>query len=48
MALIMTTPLFPPNDGPITIHQGRGGDCYLLAAVDCLLSTGPEGYAALK
>lgn len=48
MALIMTTPLFPPNDGPITIRQGRGGDCYLLAAVDCLLSTGPEGYAALK
>ncbi|KTD11057.1 thiol protease [Legionella gratiana] len=44
----MTTPLFPPNDGSITIKQGRGGDCYLLAAVDCLLNSGQGGYALLK
>jgi hypothetical protein len=31
---LMTT-LFPKK-GPITIQQGRAGDCYLLAVLDCL------------
>ncbi|WP_115704293.1 hypothetical protein [Legionella sainthelensi] len=44
----MTTPLFPKNDAFVTIRQGKTGDCYLLAALDCILNSGPEGYAAIK
>ncbi|HEN5600279.1 TPA: hypothetical protein U6322_002441, partial [Legionella pneumophila] len=44
----MTTPLFPKNDGFVTIRQGKTGDCYLLATLDCILNSGPEGYAAIK
>ncbi|AMP90171.1 hypothetical protein [Legionella pneumophila] len=44
----MTTPLFPKNDGFVTIRQGQTGDCYLLAALDCILNSGPEGYATIK
>lgn len=32
-------PLFPEDNHPITIEQGRIGDCYLLAAVDCLYNS---------
>jgi hypothetical protein len=41
------TPLFPPNDKPISIKQGKIGDCYLLAALDCILNSGQEGRDAV-
>ena len=44
----MFTPLFPENDGPIVIQQGSVGDCYLLAALDCIFNSGPKGYHAIK
>ncbi|WP_115710019.1 hypothetical protein [Legionella sainthelensi] len=42
------TPLLPANDSPITINQGNTGDCYLLASLDCILKSGPEGRQTLK
>lgn len=41
------TLLFPTNDAPVTIKQGIGGDCYLLASLDCILANS-EGYKAVK
>lgn len=43
----MPIPLFPNPGTPITIKQGRVGDCYLLAALDCILNTA-EGYRHFK
>ena len=37
------TPLFPNDNEKITIKQGQTGDCYLLAVLDCVLSSGDEG-----
>lgn len=37
------TPLFPDDNQKITIKQGQTGDCYLLAVLDCVLSSGKEG-----
>ena len=31
-------PLFPEDDQFISIKQGDGGDCYLLASLDCILN----------
>lgn len=42
------TPLLPANNNPITINQGQTGDCYLLASLDCILKSGPEGRQTLK
>lgn len=42
------TPLFPNNLEQITIQQGRGGDCYLLASLDCLFNLGEEGFNSVK
>ncbi|CEG55609.1 sbcc family protein [Legionella fallonii] len=37
------TRLFPNDNEKITIKQGQTGDCYLLAVLDCVFSTGKEG-----
>lgn len=42
------TPLFPIDETPILIEQGATGDCFLLAALDSILASGPEGLATLK
>ncbi len=39
MRFLIMLPLFPKDDQPITIEQGRVGDCYLLAAIDCLYNS---------
>ena len=44
----MTTPLFPANNGFITMRQGRVGDCYLLTALDCIFNSGEEGHKLIK
>ena len=44
----MTTPLFPLNNGPISIKQGIFGDCYLLAALDCIVNSSSSGYERIK
>ena len=44
----MLTSLFPLNDTHITISQGTVGDCYLLSALDCIFTSGPEGYQKIK
>ncbi len=41
------TPLFP-EDGKIEIAQGGTGDCYLLATLDCIFSSGSEGISKVK
>lgn len=48
VVLDMRTPLFPENDAPITMIQGNLGDCYLIAAIDCVVNYGPEGYKLFK
>lgn len=42
------TPLFPQSGAPITIKQGKTGDCYFLASLDCVFNSGPEGVAKVK
>ncbi len=42
------TPLFPRDDVAITLSQGKTGDCYLLAALDCVFNLGKEGRDAIK
>lgn len=44
----MTTALFPADGRPITISQGKTGDCYFLASLDCIFNSGPEGLAKIK
>ncbi len=44
----MTTPLFPENNGRIHMKQGVVGDCYLLAALDCIFTAGEDGYELVK
>ena len=44
----MTTQLFPEQNTPIFIKQGNVGDCYLLAALDCIFNSGPAGYDHVK
>ena len=44
----MPTPLFPPDNGPITIKQGPVGDCYLMAALDCIFCAEDAGYESVK
>ena len=39
--------LFSPNPRTI-IQQGIAGDCYLLAVLDGLMNSGPEGLAFIK
>jgi hypothetical protein len=43
----MLTPLFPTDHELITLKQGKAGDCYLLAALDCIFNT-PQGRAKVK
>lgn len=42
------TPLFPKDNAAIEIKQGNTGDCYLLAALDCLYNFSPECRAKLR
>ena len=42
------TPLFPSSDEPIILTQGSADDCYLLASLDCIVNSDPEGLALLK
>lgn len=35
----MPTPLLPEDNQPVTIKQGTGGDCYILASLDCILQS---------
>jgi hypothetical protein len=44
----MPTPLFPDDSEHITLRQGGTGDCYLLAAIDCITNLDPEGRAQFK
>lgn len=44
----MPIPLFPRNDSPIFIEQGATGDCYLLAALDCIFNGGNESAELIK
>lgn len=44
----MTTPLFPDHNGRIIMQQGSTGDCYLLAALDCIFNAGDEGYGLIR
>lgn len=43
----MLTPLFPEDDYPIYIEQGKTGDCYLLTFLDCIFNS-KDGYAHIK
>lgn len=38
MPIKSLTPLFPETTQKVTIQQGRTGDCYLLASLDCLFN----------
>ena len=42
------TPLFPTDKETLTIMQGKVGDCYLLASLDCIFNLGSEGRAFIK
>jgi hypothetical protein len=42
------TPLFPEDNSPPIIRQGKAGDCYLLASLDCIFNSGQEGYDVVK
>ncbi|BCA93846.1 hypothetical protein TUM19329_02070 [Legionella antarctica] len=42
------TPLFPNDNEIITLMQGKTGDCYLLAALDCIFHLGDEGRNKVK
>ncbi|CEG55803.1 sbcc family protein [Legionella fallonii] len=42
------TPLFPNDNTSITLNQGKAGDCYLLAALDCVFNLGSEGRDLIK
>ena len=44
----MTTPLFPAHNIPIFMAQGGLGDCYLLAALDCIFNSRPYGDGLIK
>lgn len=47
----MITPLFPENNGFISIKQRDTGDCYLLATLECFFganTANTEGYALIK
>ena len=44
----MPTLLFPPNNAKVTIKQGETGDCYLLAALDCIFNANDEAYELIK
>ena len=44
----MPLPLFPRDDQPVAIKQGRAGSCYLLVGLDCVLNQMPEGRALVK
>ncbi|RUR09805.1 hypothetical protein [Legionella sp. km772] len=44
----MPTALFPEDGMPVTINQGKTGDCYFLASLDCIFNSGPEGLAKIK
>lgn len=41
MSILMRerTSIFPKNNEKITIFQGKAGDCYMLAALDCLFNS---------
>ncbi|HAT8178535.1 TPA: hypothetical protein JA361_03465 [Legionella pneumophila] len=41
------TPLFPTNEA-LKIKQGRTGDCYLLAAIDCIINGNVDGLNHIK
>ncbi|CEG56217.1 hypothetical protein [Legionella fallonii] len=44
----MPTPLFPPDNQLVQIEQGRVGNCYLLAGLDCVLNKMQGGRALAK
>lgn len=44
----MITPLFPENNGFISIKQRDTGDCYLLATLECFFGANTEGYALIQ
>jgi hypothetical protein len=41
-------PLFPPSNQTVTIQQGKTGDCYILAVVDCVANKLPQGREKLQ
>ena len=44
----MATPLFPPDNQLVEIRQGRVGNCYLLAGLDCVFNKMHGGRALAK
>ncbi|RAP35875.1 hypothetical protein B1207_09820 [Legionella quinlivanii] len=42
------TPLFPRDGQPLTLSQGKTGDCYLIASIDCIYNASKEGRERLK
>ncbi len=44
-----TTPLFPKDNAPITINQGKTtGNCYLLASISAILNSGTIGQKHIR
>lgn len=46
--LFMPTPLFPADNQRVIIKQGKVGNCYLLAGLDCVLNEMQGGRALAK
>lgn len=44
----MLTPLFPENNGFISIKQRDAGDCYFLTSLECMFSAGEHGYSLIR
>lgn len=42
------TPLFPKKGQPITIKQGKTGDCFLLSSLDCIFNNETDGVGAVR
>lgn len=39
---------FPPSSQPVEIKQGKGGDCYLLSSLECLLNSDPASRTQIE
>ncbi|WP_133138461.1 hypothetical protein [Legionella genomosp. 1] len=42
------TPLFPRDGERLTLRQGKTGDCYLIASIDCIYNASKEGRERFK
>ena len=44
----MLTPLFPKTNEKVTMSQGNTGDCFILASLDCIINSSPQGLDIIK